>query len=104
MNPEERKRALEVECDRTKARLDKLDAYLAGDQDAWIAITVRLPDTVAEVTVDKAIAEARQLALAFATMTKTLATLGDEAGTSQASAEDEIKKRREERARKRATG
>jgi nitrogenase molybdenum-iron protein alpha/beta subunit len=104
MTPEERKRAIEVECDRTKARLDKIEAYLTGDQDAWIDITVRLPDTVAEVTVDKAIGEARQLALALATMTKTLATLGEEAAPAAASVEDALAAARKKREDQRRTG
>ena len=104
MTPEERKRALEVECDRTKARLDKIEAYLAGDQDAWIAITVRLPETVAEVTVDKAIDSARQLALALATMTKTLATLGEESAPAGVSVEDDLEQRRKDREAARRSG
>ena len=103
MTPDERKRALEIECDRTKARLDKIEAYLAGDQDAWIAITVRLPETVAEVTVDKAIDSARQLALALATMTKTLATLGEESAPA-VSAEDDLAAARRAREAARRSG
>jgi hypothetical protein len=104
MTPEERRRALEVEADRLKARLDKLDAYLAGDQDAWISITVRMPETVAEVTVDKALAEARQYALAYATVVKTIATLGEEESAPAASPEDALAARRKEREDARRTG
>ena len=104
MTPAEMRAALVVEADRTKVRLDKLERYLAGDQDAWLEITVRLPETVAEVTVDKAIGEARQLALALATITKTLASLGEAEDVKPASEEDQLAAARKERERKRRAG
>lgn len=104
MTPDERKRALEVESTRIKARLDLLERQLAGEQDAWIHLTLNLPETVAEVTVDKALAEARQQALALATITKTLASLGEEEAAPAASAEDALAARRKEREDARRTG
>jgi hypothetical protein len=72
MNAAERRAALVTEADRIKGRLDRLHAQLSGDPDAWLSITVNMPSEVAEVTVDKALAEARQQALALATIVKTL--------------------------------
>jgi hypothetical protein len=72
VTPAERRAALATEADRIKARLDQLDRQLSGDPDAWLSIVQRMPDTVAEVMVDKALAEARQQALALATIVKTL--------------------------------
>jgi hypothetical protein len=77
MTPAERIAALELELDRLKERQDWLDKTLQGDPAAWIQIIERLPDHVGEVTVDKAVSEARQGALAMATITKTLAQLGE---------------------------
>jgi ribosomal protein L12E/L44/L45/RPP1/RPP2 len=51
---------------------------------------------VAEVTIDKLLAEARQYALALATVTKTLASMGEEAAPG-ATAEDELERRRKDR-------
>jgi hypothetical protein len=104
MTPDERKRALEVESARIKARLDLLERQLAGEQDAWIHLTLNLPETVAEVTVDKALAEARQQALALATIAKTLASLGEEEAAPAASPEDALAARRKEREEARRTG
>lgn len=102
MTPEQRKKALETEGARIKKRLDVLNRFLDGDQDAWLHLTTNLPETVAEVTVDKALAEARQQALALATITKTLASLGEEEKPVAASPEDEMRKKREDRERRRA--
>lgn len=98
MNAEERIAALEVEADRVKARLDQLDRYLTGDQDAWLSITLRMPPDVAEVTIDKALSEARQQALALTTITRTLASLKIEAAASTGpDPADEVKRKREEK-------
>jgi hypothetical protein len=104
MTPDERKRALQVESTRIKVRLDLLERQLAGEQDAWVHLTMNLPETVAEVTVDKALAEARQQALALATITKTLASLGEEETATAASPEDALAARRKEREEARRTG
>lgn len=96
VTPAERRAALETEAGRIKERLDQLDRYLQGDPAAWLAIIERMPDHVAEVTVDKALAEARQQALALATITKTLAGLGaEDAPAATADPADEIKAARE---------
>jgi hypothetical protein len=72
MTPAERRAALELEFVRLQQRQDHLDATLQGDPAAWIQIVERLPDSVGEVTLDKAVGEARQGALAMATIIKTL--------------------------------
>lgn len=79
MTPAERIAALELEFDRLKERQDWLDKTLQGDPDAWIKIIERMPDHVGEVVIDKAVSEARQGALAMATVVKTLAQLGESA-------------------------
>ena len=105
MTPAERRAALELEFDRLKQRQDRLAAALAGDPDAWLSIVERMPPTVAEVTIDKAVAEARQGALAMATIVKTLdgtaANGGSIAAPGQSPA-DEIQKRRKEKQEKAA--
>lgn len=91
--------ALKTEATRLKERLDTMQRQIEGDQDAWWRITTNLPETVAEVTVDKVLAEARQTALALATVVKTLDAL--EAGQEQtpvktvADPADEVKAARE---------
>lgn len=100
MNAGERRAALELEAVRIKGRLDRLNAQLDGDPDAWLAITLRMPSEVAEVTVDKALAEARQQALALATIVRTLD--GTAAGQSEGTPAtedpaDEIRRKREEK-------
>jgi hypothetical protein len=97
MTRAERIAALETEAVRLKERLDVMNAQIAGDQDAWLHLTLKMPDTVAEVYVDKVLAEARQHSLALATVVKTLESLKDEGAGQQASAEDELVKRRNAR-------
>lgn len=98
MTPAERIAALELEADRTKERLDNLDRSLRGDPDAWLTLLERLPDTVAEIVVDKVLAEARQQALALATITKTLAGLSAEMpAAATVDPADELKRKRAER-------
>lgn len=97
MTRAERIAALELEAQRLKARLDVLDAQIAGDHDAWLGITLKMGGEVAEVFVDKVLSEARQHALAYATVCKTLDALAgktDEAGPAVDVA-DEMKQRRE---------
>lgn len=103
MTPAERIQALELEFERLKERADHLNRTLQGDPDAWISIIERLPDHVAEVTLDKPVAEARQNALAMATIVKTLVQLGEEAPATpeadplaviQQKSEDELAARR----------
>jgi len=92
--------ALKTEAGRLKDRLDTMQRQLEGDQDAWWHITTNLPETVAEVTVDKVLAEARQTALALATVVKTLDALeGQEKPTTAAvtDAADEVKRKREDK-------
>ena len=99
VTPAERRQALELEFIRLKERQDHLDATLQGDPAAWIRIVERMPDSVGEVTLDKAVAEARQGALAMATILKTLdgTAVADAPASPVASPADEIKKRREEK-------
>lgn len=97
MNEAERRAALAVEADRIKDRLDNLNRYLSGHPDAWVDIVTRLPPDVAEVVIDKALSEARQQALAYATIVRTLAQLdaGNAGDPGKDSPADEIKRKRE---------
>jgi hypothetical protein len=88
VTPAERIAALEIEADRLKERLDQLDAQLQGRVDAWLGIQMRMPETVAEVYVDKLLAEARQHGLAYATVCRTLAALTAGAAEDAEPAED----------------
>lgn len=99
MNAAERLAALEVEAERIKERLDHLNRYLTGHPDAWVEIINRLPAEVAEIVIDKALSEARQQALALATVTKTLATLQAEVAPARTGPDpaDEVKRKREEK-------
>jgi hypothetical protein len=87
MNAAERRTALELEADRIKARLDQLNDQINGNP-AWLDFAVNLPETVAEVTVDKVLAEARQQALALATIVKTLDGTAAKGGSVAGPGED----------------
>lgn len=78
MTPEERRAALEVEFTRLKERADYLDRVLQGDPDTWVHITELLAGKthVGVIELDKPVAEARQTALAMATVAKALDQLG----------------------------
>ena len=89
-------RALAEEAVRMKHRLDTIDDLLTGGQE-WVDLLIRTPDTVAEVTVDKPISEARQLALALATVLKTLAGMDVREAEKPADVADEMAKRRAEK-------
>jgi len=108
MNRAARILALETEAQRLKDRLDILNRQIEGDEDAWWQITTNMPGDVATVEVRPVLAEARQYALALATVSKTLDALeGSEQAPAVpvADAADEVKKRREQKlaeARKRA--
>lgn len=103
VTPAERIAALQVEAERLKARLDQFERQLSGDPDAWLRLVTLMPDTVAEVQVDKLLAEARQTALAYTTVVKTLVLLGDGAAeVPAANPLDEIQRKREDRKRKAA--
>ena len=56
-------RALAEEACRIKARLDKLEAIITGDDDSWLTVTEVAGDL--EVTINRPLAEARQQALAL---------------------------------------
>lgn len=83
MNQQQRIQALELEFERLKERQDLLDRTLQGEPDVWISILHKMPADVAEVTIDKAVAEARQGALAMVTIVRTLASLVDEKASDQ---------------------
>lgn len=87
-------RALAEEAVRMKHRLDTIDDLLTGQQE-WVSLLIKAPETVAEVTVDKPIGEARQLALALATVLKTLAGMDVRGAEKPADVADEMAKRRE---------
>lgn len=58
--------ALIEEACRTADRLDKLDRFLDGEHDAWLELArFQDDDNHVVVIVDKAVGEARQLALAL---------------------------------------
>lgn len=60
------RRALMLVASRLAARLDRLDAYLTGREDAWMRLHSRNEDgSVVEVVVDAALSEARQHDLAL---------------------------------------
>jgi len=106
MTPAERRQALELEFARLKERQDHLDATLQGAPDAWIRIVERMPDGVGEVTLDKAVAEARQGALAMATILKTLdgTAVADAPAGPTTSPADEIRAARERKLKEAAAG
>lgn len=103
MTRAERIAALELEAARLKERLDVMNAQIAGDQDAWLHIATKMPDTVAEVYVDKVLAEARQHSLAYATIVKTLESLAEERAPAGESVEDSLALKRAERDKRRAS-
>lgn len=76
MTPAERITALEAEFSRLKERADTLDQILKGSSDEWLSIQEKLGSEVTEVTINAPLAEARQTALAMATVLKSLASLG----------------------------
>jgi hypothetical protein len=102
----ERRAWLVTEAGRLKERLDRLNLQLQGDPDAWLEIVQRMPPDVAEVTVDKPLAEARQTALALATVVKTLdgTATGEEAPGKSEDPADEIQRKREEKRKEAARG
>lgn len=97
MTPTERRQALETQADRIKLRLDGLNRQLSGEPDAWLKIVQQMPADVAEVVVDKAIAEERQLSLAYATIVKTLESLSSGPVATASEEEDPIEKARKDR-------
>jgi hypothetical protein len=101
VTPAERIAALELELDRLKERQDWLDKTLQGDPAAWVHLIELLPPTVAEITLDKAVGEARQGALAMATIIKTLAQVSS--GESEIPQADPLQRIKDEVAVKRAT-
>lgn len=92
-------RALAEEAVRIKGRLDEIDYQLTGAP-AWFDLLTKAPETVAEVVVDKALAEARQQALALSSVLKTLAGMNVEAAAPAADKADEVAKKRAEKLEK----
>ena len=80
-------RLLIEEACRIADRLDKLDAQLRGDAEAWLRFVV--DDTGAEVTItiDRALAEARQQAVALKALLAELRATRAPAKTGRAAAE-----------------
>lgn len=99
MTPAERVAALEAEFVRLAARADTLDRIIEGSADEWLGIQAKLGSEIAEVTINAPLAEARQTALALATIGKALASLGvgGEAPAPTGDTGDEVAKRREEK-------
>jgi hypothetical protein len=97
--PGERRAALEVEAVRIKARLDELAKQIDGDPSAWLKIQERLGGDVAEVLIDKPLAEARQQATTLAAIVRALdgTATQESAGTPAADPGDDLAKRRDEK-------
>jgi hypothetical protein len=97
MTPAERVTALEAEFSRLKARADTLDRIIEGSSDEWLGIQEKLGSDIAEVTINAPMAEARQTALALATIGKALAALGagEQAPAASSDAGDQVAARRE---------
>lgn len=102
MTPDERKAALELEFERLKERADILDRFLQGHPDAWINIRTILQDAqhIGSIELDKPVAEARQTALAMATVLKALTAMSEP--EVEKPADDPLQKMEDEVARKRA--
>lgn len=83
---------LVVEACRIVDRLDKLDALITGDAESWIdIIETRGNPEVAEVVINKPLAEARQQALALKQIFTELRQLrGAGAGDSGGDEVDEL--------------
>jgi len=98
------RRALAEEAVRIKRRLDELDAFLTGDPAAWHDIALQLGGEVAEVTVRAPMVEARQHALALATVLDKLGVLTREQVPAAPPVDpaDELKEARERRQREAA--
>lgn len=102
LGPDERVAALKVEFARLRERQDYLDRMLQGHPDTWAGLQHMIPSGT-ELVIDKAVGEARQGALAMATVAKTLAALEGEAPAVPV--EDPLQKIRDAReARKKARG
>lgn len=92
---------LEEAC-RLADRLDRLDAFLVGQEDAWLRFRARNEDgSVVRVVVDRALSEARQQA---DTLRGIVADLNRKLGagapeTPEVNPLDEFTRRREERRR-----
>lgn len=71
------------EAGRALDRLDQLDAQLTGRQDEWLRVQGEDGDLV--VVVDKALAEARALSLAYTRMVGELRMLGVTGTANEAS-------------------
>lgn len=98
MDATARRAALELEFERLKQRADTYERMLAGSEDEWLQVQIRLGGEVAEVTLDKTLAEARQNALAMATILRALDGAKVEASAAPAAdPSDEIGRRREAR-------
>lgn len=92
-------RALADEAVLITERLERLDATLQGEPDAWLGIVERMPPTVAEVVIDKPLAEVRQQGLALrAVLAELVKLMGVERGSEEApDRADELAKRRRDR-------
>jgi hypothetical protein len=58
-------RTLLREACRLVDRLDKLDRYLRGERDSWLRVRIDLDGEDLTLTIDKALSEARQQAVAL---------------------------------------
>jgi hypothetical protein len=92
---------LEEAC-RLADRLDRLDDFLCGRQDAWLRFHARNEDgSIVRVVVDRALSEARQQADTLRGIVSDLVkkTAAPALDKSEGSRRDELARRREERRR-----
>lgn len=92
---------LEEAC-RLADRLDRLDDFLRGREDAWLRFHARNEDgSVVRVVVDRALTEAREQASTLTTIVAKLdrTRSGESPKQPEASPLDEFTKRRSERRR-----
>lgn len=96
-------RVLLEEACRIADRLDQLDDFLRGHEDAWMRFHVRNEDgSIVQVVIDKALSESRQQALALKGLVAELRAARakqPEETKPEATRRDELAKRREERRR-----
>lgn len=97
--------ALAEEACRIKARLDRLDLLITGDEASWYDLRLEAANAdVAEVTINRPLAEARQQALALrAVLAELRAVQGKtEPAAPTVDAADDLAGKRE--AKRRAAG
>jgi hypothetical protein len=89
------KKVLAEEACRIADRLDRLDDFLRGREDAWLRFRARNEDgSIVQVVVDKALAEARQQAVALKQIVAELRQGGKDKPETGGSVLDQLAARR----------